>query len=142
MPTFQVSIVDRQVLLVVKVGIPGTPDPPLPFPALVDTGAQMTMISQNVVDQLNAVSTGVAQIMPVSGQPIQTDQFVLDIAVPVSNPVTAADGSTLVHEHLAGRTTTTAQLPFEPPNYDVLLGMDVLSLFHITMVAGRFVMSN
>ena len=80
--------------------------------------------------------------MPVSGQPIQTDQFILDNAVPVSTPVKTFDGTASMVEHSAGRQTNAAKLPFDPPNYDVLLGMDVLSLFHITMVGGSFVMSN
>ena len=33
-------------------------------------------------------------------------------------------------------------LPYQPPDYDVLLGMDVLANFHITMHAGSFIMSN
>ncbi len=34
------------------------------------------------------------------------------------------------------------ELPFQPPDFDVLLGMDVLVNFHITMHGAVFIMSN
>ena len=61
MPTTHVEVVNRQVLLAVKVGVPGAPEGPHPFTALVDTGAQITMISHNVVSQIGAISTSVTQ---------------------------------------------------------------------------------
>ncbi len=33
-------------------------------------------------------------------------------------------------------------LPFTPPDFDVLLGMDLLTQFHITMYDGTFIFSN
>ena len=33
-------------------------------------------------------------------------------------------------------------LPFDPPDFDVLLGMDLLTEFHITMYNGTLVLSN
>ncbi len=37
---------------------------------------------------------------------------------------------------------TEFELPHQPTGYDVLLGMDFLKRFHITMWGGNFVMSN
>ena len=142
MPTFEVEIDNHQVLMVVKVAVPESDEEAMPFTALVDTGAQKTLISQNVIDGLGAVSSGISHIMPASGEPIQVDLFVLNIAVPVSTPAKSHDGSDVIYEHLSGRQITAARLPYVPHNYDVLLGMDMLSLFHITMFGGRFVMSN
>ena len=34
------------------------------------------------------------------------------------------------------------QLPFQPPIFDVLLGMDFISAFHITLFNGRLILSN
>ncbi len=34
------------------------------------------------------------------------------------------------------------ELPYQPSEFDVLLGMDVLGDFHITMQGGLFIMSN
>lgn len=33
-------------------------------------------------------------------------------------------------------------LPYEPKNYDVILGMDLLSGFHLTLYGGNFILSN
>lgn len=33
-------------------------------------------------------------------------------------------------------------LPFQPDNYDILLGMDFITLFHITFYNGRLIWSN
>ena len=35
-----------------------------------------------------------------------------------------------------------ALLPFQPDNFDILLGMDFLMSFHLTMYGGAFIISN
>ena len=43
---------------------------------------------------------------------------------------------------MAGRELEVAELPYQPDNFDVLLGMDLLMDFHITMHGGLFILSN
>ena len=33
-------------------------------------------------------------------------------------------------------------LPYQPHNYDVLLGMDLISEFHLTIYGSNFIISN
>ena len=40
-----------------------------------------------------------------------------------------------------GAPLVVMELPYQPPDYDVLLGMDVLANLHITMHASSFIMS-
>ena len=43
---------------------------------------------------------------------------------------------------LTGTSLDVRLLPYQPPNYDIILGMDFLRLFHITIVLGDFFLSN
>ena len=41
-----------------------------------------------------------------------------------------------------GSDLSVLLLPYDPPNYDVLLGMNMLSRFHVTMHNGLVIFSN
>ena len=143
MPTFSVPVEDNRVLLTVAVAVPEarTADRRT-WSALVDTGAQCSMVSANVVEALQVASTGISGFMAANGQTQSTPVFDLHIAVPVTVTATAADGSTSQTVFAGGRTLGVLLLPFNPPDFNVLLGMDLLTQFHITMYDGTFVLSN
>lgn len=143
MPTFTVPVEDNRVLLTVAVAIPEmrTTDRRI-CRALVDTGAQRTMVTANVVEELQVASTGIGGFTAANGQTESTPLFDLHIAVPVTVTATAADGSMNQTVFAGGRTLEVFLLPFMPPDFDVLLGMDLLTQFHITMYDGTFVLSN
>ncbi|MDE2828066.1 MAG: hypothetical protein OXL40_12315, partial [Bacteroidota bacterium] len=42
----------------------------------------------------------------------------------------------------AGRDINVMLFPYQPKNFDVLLGMDMLTGYHITMFRNRIVVSN
>ena len=52
------------------------------------------------------------------------------------------DGGFEVQQTLRGKDMEVALLPYEPSNHDVLLGMDLLSGFHLAMYRGNFILSN
>ena len=100
------------------------------------------MVSASVVDALRVASTGISGFMAANGQTQRTPVFDPHIAVPVTVTATAADGSTNQTVFAGGRTLEVLQLPCKPADFDVLLGMDLLTQFHITMYDGTFVFSN
>ena len=126
MPTFQKPIEGGQVLLIASVD-------DKPYGALLDTGAQSTMVSPKVVKEASLKAIGYARIIPVSGKPIETPKY----RIPVSIPITQGS-STL----LTGAELEVAELPFQPDNFDILLGMDFLMGFHFTMYGGLLILSN
>ena len=130
MPTFQRPIEDRQIILIASVGAEGSEKP---YSALLDTGAQSTLISPRVVEEADLKAIGLADIVPVSGEPIRTPKYRVTLSIPISQ------GSTIL---LAGGELDVAKLPFQPDNYDILLGMDFLMPFHFTMYGGSFILSN
>ena len=118
-------------MLVASVGDGGVPGKP--YDALLDTGAQSTMVSPKVVEETSLKAIGYADIVPVSGEPIRTPKFRINLSIPITQ------GSTIL---LSGSELEVAQLPFQPGNFDILLGMDFLMNFHFTMYGGSFILSN
>ena len=71
MPTFNVEIVDDRIMVEATLSVP--PDGPKsdPFTALVDTGAQATMISEKVANALGAASVGKRNIVSLGGEALR-----------------------------------------------------------------------
>ncbi len=129
MPTFQKPIENGQILLAVSVG---DGDSGKSYRALLDTGAQSTMISPKVVKEAGLKAIGYANIVPVTGEPTRTPRYRIDLSIPITQ------GSATL---LSGSELEVAQLPFQPGNFDILLGMDFLMNFHLTMYGGSFILS-
>lgn len=140
MPTVAVQVTDKRVLLRVSVAVPSERShvESHNFEALVDTGAQCTMVSRRVIDQIGATQVGFLPFMPASGQPQETAVYELFVAVVISE--TGPDGSP-TFTFSKGGTVPVLLLPFEPPDFDMLLGMDILTGYHVTMWDGTFVLS-
>ena len=141
MPTVVVNVSNQRVLVTAAVSLPterGDNDP-REFEALVDTGAQCTMVTRRVVERVGAEQIGIRQFMPASGRPQATALYRLSIAVPVSE--TDAEGIPSF-TFARGGTVPVMLLPFDPSDCEVLLGMDILTKFHITMCSRQFFLSN
>ena len=139
MPTFVKRVEDNRVLIQVAAAIEADgSELDHRFMALVDTGATMTAVTHNLVNRIGAASVGRTSFVPASGQPVESNLFGLHLAIPVETPTGEGD----VHTCAAGGPLVVFELPYHPPDYDVLLGMDVLSRLHITMHGGSFIMSN
>ena len=136
MPTFVKRAVNNRVLI--QVVVEATTQSDNRFMALVDTGAARTAVTSRLVDQVGAVPAGPGSFLPASGQPVDTSLFAIHLAIPVESHT--PDGETLTFA--SGKRLIVFQLPYQPKDYDVVLGMDMLTHYHITMHDGSFIMSN
>lgn len=143
MATFVGQMKDNQILLITWITVPGAKAAkPMPYQALLDTGAQGTMISKKVVEGVGLHAVGHKQIIPVTGDPFDTEKYRIRLDIPISSKITMPDGKIGVQPTLRGMDMEVARLPYEPSNHDVLLGMDLLSGFHLTLYGGNFILSN
>ena len=88
------------------------------YQALVDTGAQKTLISPGVVQTVGLIPSGPDWITPVNGVPVFCYKYKirLDIYLPEDT-----------ESVFWGKDMYVVELPYQPPNFDVLLGMDFFS---------------
>ncbi len=91
------------------------------------------MISPRVVDSTDLKAIGYAPIVGVDGKPFQAETYRTTISIPIGR------GNVIVS---SGGELDVVQLPFQPENFDILLGMDFLTLLHFTMYGGSFILSN
>ena len=143
MPTFTGQVKDNQIILISAISISGDAQPnPKPYDSLLDTGAQGTLISERVVNEVGLSAIGYAEIMPVHGEPISTKKYRIRIDLPISSGIVLPGGNVGTETILRGMDLDVALLPYQPANHDVLLGMDFLSVFHLTLFGNGFIMSN
>ncbi len=147
MATFSRKVENNQIILTVWVTISGDPrgwTHAKRYYALLDTGAQGTMISQKVVEEVGLVGNGVAPITGIEGNTTLTSKYRVRIDIPITSPKKLPGGQTVMDNVLRGKDMDVALfLPsYKPENYDVLLGMDFLSAFHLTMWNNMYILSN
>ena len=132
MPTFQKGIQNQQILLIVHVRGDGG-NAARDYDALLDTGSQGSMISPKVVEEVDLKAFGYTSIIPASGQSIRTRKYRIELGLPID-----------IGDAFMSRNSKmdVAELPFQPTNFDVLLGMDFLMKLHFTMYGGSFILSN
>ena len=86
MPTFHGAINDKQIVFYAAISI-GSPTShrtePVSYKALLDTGAQCTLISKKVVDEIGLTSIGSAWITPATGKPIPTEKYRVRVDIPI-----------------------------------------------------------
>jgi hypothetical protein len=107
---------------------------PRMFVALVDTGAQRTMISTNVVNTLGLQPQGQIQLQGVGPNFTWHNAYLFHVAftVPVVGPAAPPlpPGHLQVQIHVNSNVVYGGELPFPAGTrspFDVLLGMDILS---------------
>lgn len=139
MPTFVKRVENNRVLIQVaaSVGVDGS-ELDHRFNALVDTGATMIAVTSRLMEQIGVAPVGRSSFVPASGEPVETNLLGLHLAIPVDTSTDEGDVQTFA----VGGPLVVFELPYQPADYDVLLGMDVLSTLHITMHGGSFIMSN
>ena len=139
MPSFMIDIKNNQAFLLVDIGHPKNKQQTnnqeqKTYRALFDTGAQKTLISPKIVDDLGFVAIGQASLGTAAGDVKETTEHRINIAIPVRLGNDAILG--------VGRDLNVMLSPYQPKDFDVLLGMDVLVGYHITMFANQIVVSN
>lgn len=143
MATFIGNIIDRQIILDVNVSIAeegGTN--PFQYRALLDTGSQISMISRNTVQDVKLVAIGHMNIMSVTGSVAPVEKFRIRLDVPIPKDLALPGGIIVPNSVSSGMDLEVGKLLYNPVNYDVLLGMDFITAFHITIYGGNYILSN
>lgn len=146
MPIFNTAIQDNRIIFVSSVSIPPSHSVPSPaasnYQTLFDTGAQVTGISPRVVQELGLASIGDASITPASGKSVPTLRYRIRLDIPVQSIRSLPGGQVIPFTDARGMALEVVELPFQPNDFDVLMGMDFIALWHITtIVGGKFTLS-
>ena len=143
MPTFSGQVKNNQIVLFSAISISDDPKPAhRPYQTLLDTGAQATIISEKVAREVGLTPIGDATITPVSGQPILTNKYRVRIDLPIGSEIRLPGGRMQPHTVYMGADIDVAELPYQPENYDVLLGLDFVKRFHLTLYLNQVILSN
>lgn len=137
MPSFSQQITDNRIIIVVQLTNDGGAT--RSFHALVDTGAQITAISPRVVNELELIPVAQTKIVTASEENVDSFQYRARVDIPIA--YNQSSSSELVNFRM-GNNLLVAGLPYQRNDYDVILGMDFISLFHITMYRNRIILSN
>ena len=107
--------------------LPGvsTTNPPV-FRALVDTGAQKTMISPDVVSRLGLNPIGKIPVRSAGGTVVHHDGYLFHVAFVVQNqPLSGTTRGSVLYT--LGKPIWGPEIPATGGSFDVLMGMDVIS---------------
>ena len=138
MPSFEQPVADNKIVIAVALSR-GAGAPTVQFSALFDTGAQVTAISPEVVRSLDLIPTGRLGLTVASGQTVDTFQYRARVDMPIDY---SAALEAEPRRFLMGNELTVAGLTYQPQGYDVILGMDFIGMFHITIFRNRIILSN
>lgn len=145
MPTVTIEISDNEICHVADVALPNPPDPKLPFgpsptrfTALIDTGSTNTGVTQKVVDALGAEQIGVEDIWLANGELLTTPSYKIVVGI----PITTSSDSGEAHTYVSGESLIVDLIPDQVDDVDIILGMDLLRSFHITVYGSRCIISN
>ena len=145
MATFQGVVQDGRILLKVGIGkaIAGLSHHRslVPFDALVDTGATVTGISPRVVGRLDLEPHSWGEVQGISG-PAEVDVCRVNIQLPISEGVVKEGQVSVLTTTRGNEAMDVSVLDLGPDGPDVLLGMDFLRDFHLTVYRDLFIISN
>ena len=146
MASFSAKVINNQIILKSNISISGEKfDLHKAYGSLLDTGAQRSLISQKVVDDVGLDAIGDAYITPVNGTPLRSLRYRIRIDIPIITVQATKDGGQKEMETSVRGVNNIEAILFphqhQPTNHDVLLGMDFLGALHFTMFRGRFIIS-
>ncbi len=139
MPTFQQPVRDNQIVILVDVTRDSISPDYRQYNALVDTGATSTLVSPKVIADLNLVAIRPASLAVASGQTVRTFVYNAGVYIPISHDVV---GSPNPGQFLFGKDLPVLGLPYRPQDYDIILGMDIIGILHITIYNNIVTISN
>ena len=100
------------------------------YESILDTGATVSLVSPRVVRETDLTPIGFTQIVPASGVIAVTPVYQVRLDILAG------------HEWRGWDRVIVARLPYQPSDYDVLLGMDLIRGCHFTMFGGQFFLSS
>ena len=127
MPRIEIPVVDDLITLNVAIAPKGRDEAERGYRAIFDTGTQMTAISTRVVDQVSPDVVSEAQLRVADGTERWTP--VLWVRMRVLLGLTATEAP--AYDILA------TQIPTPLEGCDVLVGMDIIKRWHVTLGDGR-----
>ena len=139
MPSFQQRVKDNQIVIHVDVTRDSVSPAYRRYNALFDTGATSTLVSPRVIEDLNLVVIRPASLAVASGQTVRTFAYNAGVYIPISHNVV---GSSNPGQFLFGKDLTVLGLTYQPADYDIILGMDIIGIFHITIYNNVITISN
>lgn len=144
MPTIILPVENNEIRLHAQVGVLGDESDLHTYEGIVDTGAQMTGITRTVVEQLGVSDVGVERVVGIEGQSALAPVFRIMIGIGVPTSQVGPEGEFVSEDiYISGGPLRVMLLEnWSDESADVLLGMDMLVGFHITMFGGRFILSN
>ena len=141
MPTFHQQITDKQIVVVVEVS-KTVNEPKQSYRALLDTGSTVTLVTQRVVQQLQLSPIGTGSITVASGDSVETALYNAWVDLPIVYTPAQRSQSDERSHFFMGNNLLIAGLPYQPEGYDVVLGMDFINMFHMTLYQNTLILSN
>lgn len=141
MPSFEQAITNNRIIVIVDV-CRAAGEQGFSFKALLDTGATITGISPKVVEALQLAPLGTISLSVASGDTIETARYHARVDIPIGVAVASQPDEQRQERFLMGRDLFVSGLPYQPEEYDVILGMDFIGAFHITIYRNRIILSN
>ena len=134
MPSLKGKVQNNQCIIQVLAHPPGDgKQPPVAqhsFQALIDTGAQSTCISTNVVNKLKLQPESKI-MMQGATTTAPANRYVVGLFIPIekATPVSVKEGKVNYQTQLSlfGSSKTLVTEFNAPDNFDVIIGMDMLS---------------
>jgi Aspartyl protease len=137
-----VGIIDASAInLASTAPVSATPiSPPSMFRALIDTGAQKTMISPNVISALNLPPLGKILISGVGPSAHYHNAYLFHVAfvMAIAGAVPSSAGQVSAVINVLQTPIYGAEIPSTGGQFDVLLGMDVISGGQLVVGNGVF----
>ena len=111
------------------------------YTALVDTGVQISSITQKVVDELGLTDDGWESITGVHGSE-DVPVYTVDLASGVMYSERNRKGETVrsTYSRILWNNPVTL-MGISPPDFDIIFGMDVLRELHINVFRDEFTLS-
>lgn len=145
MPAVVIDVAHNEIRHVADAALPESSDPlhpfgltPTRFSALVDTGSTHTGVTQKVVDALSAEQIGVVDVSYAGTGTVRTPTYKMLVGIPIME--TEDHGA--IRTYVRGESLTVELIPEQEDDIDIILGMDLLQSFHITMFGGQCIISN
>ena len=108
------------------------------FPALIDTGATHTCISEEIVTKLNLVPSGQSEISSASQESVRVNNYRINLYIPIIKKTI----NNKTNINLFVRNTSVSALPSQHSHkHKILLGMDILAQCNFFMAHGEFIFS-